>query len=145
MDDEKPIDPLAPKIANPEVAKAAFEHLGKVLKHKFRTGKYTQNRENGEKPNRACKICQKQWHSDVVLAGDEMQLGICDACQKELDKGQLAAKCDSSGEYGFFYSFTLAGHPNGPIFDVSKEVFDKIKEEAAKQRRIEPPDPLSNN
>ncbi len=120
-------DPLAPKINSDTLKGIISEH-----KRRTRTNGFTRHVEPPQaEPNRFCKICTATWRSDVLLAGDTLQPAICEACQQELDKGQIAVIVPNTTKHCFVYSFTLAGH--GPIIECSEETFEKMKQEADKQ------------
>jgi hypothetical protein len=120
-------DPYAPKIPV-----GFLEGLKKTIFGRMRNGRKTHHVPIEDKPNRFCRICTRTWISKIILAGNDLQPGICEGCQKELDEGRIAVIVPNTTKHCFVYSAALAASMEPgqePIIEVSEEVFGYLKAE----------------
>jgi hypothetical protein len=120
-------DPLAPQI--PEGFLAG---LKKTIFGRLRNGHKTRHIPIEDKPNRFCRICTRTWISKIILAGNDLQPGICSACRDELDAGRIAVIVPNTTKHCFVYSPTLAASlevGQEPIIEVLPETFAFLQAE----------------
>jgi hypothetical protein len=121
-------DPLGPKNLG-NLQRTMVSHV----RAKQAVNGMLRKKKDGLKPNKVCQICLKM-HSPSGIDGDEsIKEKPCEACQKQLDEGQIALTC-VDGRHAFVFSAHLVGQEQ--IIPVSKETMDAVAKRAGE---IKPP------